>query len=85
MEIWGYQTGVRVAGPPRSEIPFPQFGSPSSMAVQISNRNVTPLTDVEYSCEVSKLTLATGSAVRDAKVLIRGASRKIPARSRDGN
>ena len=57
-----------------------QFGSPFSMAVQISNQNVTPLTDVEYSCEVSKLTLANGSAVRDAKVLVRGAIRKIPGR-----
>jgi len=57
-----------------------QFGSPFSMAVQISNQNMTPLTDVEYSCEVSKLTLANGSAVRDAKVLIRGAIRKIQGR-----
>ena len=57
-----------------------QFGTPFSMAVQISNQNVTPLTDVEYSCEVSKLTLANGSAVRDAKVLIRGAIRKIQGR-----
>jgi len=57
-----------------------QFGSPFSMAVQISNQNMTPLTDVEYSCEVSKLTLANGSAVTDAKVLIRGAIRRIRGR-----
>jgi hypothetical protein len=50
------------------------------MAVQISNQNVTPLTDVEYSCEVSKLTLANGSAVTDAKVLVRGAIPKIQGR-----
>ena len=57
-----------------------QFGSPFSMAVQISNQNLTPLTDVEYSCELSKLTLANGSAIGDAKVLIRGAVRKIEGR-----
>jgi hypothetical protein len=57
-----------------------QFGTPFSMAVQISNQNVTPLTDVEYSCEISKLTLANGSPVTDAKVLVRGAIRKIPGR-----
>jgi hypothetical protein len=66
---------------PRIEPPAQvQFGSPFSTAVQISNQNVTPLTDVEYSCEVSNLTLADGSAVRDAKVLIRGAIRKIQGR-----
>ena len=57
-----------------------QFGSPFSMAVRISNQNVTPLTDVEYSCEISKLTLATGAEVTDAKVLIRGILRKIQGR-----
>ena len=57
-----------------------QFGSPSSVAVQISNQNVTPLTDVEYSCVLSKLTLANGSAVMDAKVFVRGAIPKIPGR-----
>ena len=66
---------------PRIEPPTEvQFGSLYSMEVQISNLNVTPLTNVEYSCEVSKLTLADGSAVGDAKVLIRGAIRKIQGR-----
>lgn len=54
-----------------------QFGSPFSMAVEISNQNLLPITDVEYSCEVSRLTLANGSAMRDPKVLVRGAVRKI--------
>ena len=58
MEIWGYQTGVRVAGtPPRSRF----RNLEARLAVQISNQNVT---------------LATGSAVRDAKVLVRGAIRR---------
>ena len=66
---------------PRIEVPAEvQFGSPFSMAVQISNQNVTPLTNVEYGCEISKLTLANGSAVSDAKVLTRGAIRKIQGR-----
>ena len=54
-----------------------QFGSPFSMAVQISNQSLTPLKDVEYSCEVARLTLADGSAVEGAKVLVRGTIRKI--------
>jgi hypothetical protein len=56
------------------------FGSASSVSVQISNQNVTPLGDVEYSCEISKLTLSNGSAINNAKVLVRGVIRKIPGR-----
>jgi hypothetical protein len=56
------------------------FGSASSVSVQISNQNVTPLDDVEYSCELSKLTLANGSATNNEKVLTRGVIRKIPGR-----
>jgi len=57
-----------------------QFGSPSSVGVQISNQNVTPLTDVAYTCEVSNLTLADGSIVGNAKVLTRGSIRRIRGR-----
>jgi hypothetical protein len=49
------------------------LGSALSMTVRISNRNpFTPLTDVEYGCEVWKLRLATGAEVTDANVLTRG-------------
>jgi hypothetical protein len=54
-----------------------QFGSPSSVAVQISNRNATPLTDVAYTCEISNLRLADGSIVGNVKVVPRGSIRKI--------
>jgi len=57
-----------------------QFGSPSLVEVRISNQNVTPLTDVAYSCVVSNLTMANGSAVTDAEVLVRGAIRRIQGR-----
>lgn len=57
-----------------------QFGSPSSVYVSIANQNVTPVTDVEYSCEVSKLQLSNGTDVKNANVLIRGIIRKIPGR-----
>jgi hypothetical protein len=57
------------------------FASPLSMTVRISNQNpFIPLTDVEYSCEVSKLTLATGDEVTDAKTLIRGTVRRFEGR-----
>lgn len=53
-------------------------GSALSMAVRISNQNpFTPLTDVEYSCEVSRLALATGAEVTNANVLIRGTLQKF--------
>jgi hypothetical protein len=66
---------------PEVELPAPSpFASPFSILVRISNQNVTPLLDVEYSCEVSKVTLANGSIAGDAKVLVRGAIRKMPGR-----
>ncbi|HUI77068.1 MAG TPA: hypothetical protein VLY24_04110 [Bryobacteraceae bacterium] len=67
--------GLRVDVP--AEI---RFGSASTVMFQISNENLTPLTDVEYSCEVSKLTLADGSSIKDATVLNRGDIRKIAGR-----
>ena len=66
---------------PRIDVPADvQFASPSSLTVQISNQDLTPLTDVEYGCKVSKLTLASGSEITDASVLNRGIIRKIPGR-----
>jgi hypothetical protein len=66
---------------PRVEPPaVSPFASPFSIALQISNQNMTPLMDVEYSCQVSKLALANGSIAGDAKVLVRGAMRKMPGR-----
>ena len=67
--------------PLRIDVPATvQFGSASSMLFQISNENLTPLRNVEYSCEVSRVTLANGSAVHDAKVLSRGDFPSIGAR-----
>ena len=57
-----------------------QFGNPSAVEIQVSNQNVTPLTDVDYTCELSKMVLANGSAITNANVLIRGVIRKIPGR-----
>ena len=56
-------------------------GSPLSMTVRISNQNpFTPLTDVEYSCEVSKLTLMTDAKVTDANVFIQGVRQEFDGR-----
>jgi hypothetical protein len=67
---------------PRIDVPTDlPFGNPSSLLAQISNQNMTPLMDVEYTCELSKLTLANGSAVPNEQVLTRGAIRKIDGRS----
>ncbi len=56
------------------------LGSPFSVPVRISNQDLTPLQDVEYSCEVSKLTLENGTPVNGASVLIRGTIRSLPGR-----
>ena len=67
--------------PPRVDVAATvQFASPSSMVVQISNQNLTPLDDIEYSCQVLKIALADGSTISNAKVLTRGVIRKLPAR-----
>lgn len=57
-----------------------QFGSASSMTFRIANPNLTPLADVEYSCEVSKVTRTDGSSVTDANVLNRGSIRRLAGR-----
>jgi hypothetical protein len=57
-----------------------QFASPFALNVQISNHNMTPLVDVEYTCEPAQLALATGSPAQDAKVVVRGSIKKLPGR-----
>jgi hypothetical protein len=57
-----------------------QNASASSLEFRISNQNLTPLTDITYTCEVSKLTLANGSEDEKAKAIIRGSIRKIQGR-----
>lgn len=67
---------------PRIDVPADlPFGNPSSLWAQISNQNMTPLMDVEYTCELYKMTLANGSVVPNEQVLTRGAIRKIDGRS----
>jgi hypothetical protein len=56
------------------------FASPFSLPLRISNHNVTPLRDVEYNCVASKLTLANGSDVTNARILTRSFIREIPSR-----
>ncbi|HLK50416.1 MAG TPA: hypothetical protein VKT49_19885 [Bryobacteraceae bacterium] len=66
---------------PRVEVPEKvQYGSASSVMFQIANQNLTPLRAVEYSCEVSRLVLTSGAAVRDANVLNRGRFPRIAGR-----
>jgi hypothetical protein len=66
---------------PRIDVPAAiRFGSPSSVPVQISNLNLTPLHDLEYNCAVSKLTRNNGTAITDARVLTRGFIKRIGGR-----
>jgi hypothetical protein len=57
-----------------------QFGSPSALQVQISNQNLMPLKDVEFSCEISRLDLAQGSTVSNAQALVRGSLKNLEGR-----
>ena len=70
-----------VAFPLRIDVPAKvQFGNASSVMFQISNQNLTPLTNVEYKCAVSQLTLASGSPVKDVATLSQGYISKIGGR-----
>ena len=57
-----------------------QYGSAFSVGVQISNQNLTPLTDVTYTCEMSNLALANGPVAGNVKVVTRGSIRRIRGR-----
>lgn len=57
-----------------------QFGSPSSVMFEIANQNLTPLTNVEYTCEVSTLITANAGPVRATPVLSRGRFPRIASR-----
>lgn len=70
-----------VAFPLHIDVPeHVQFGSASSLMFEIANQNLTPVTNVEYGCEVAQLTLANGSAVTNANTLSRGYIPKIGGR-----
>jgi hypothetical protein len=67
--------------PLRIDVPaHVQFGNASSMMFQISNQNLTPLTNVEYSCAVAQLTLADGSPAKNVNTLSQGFIPKIGGR-----
>ncbi len=57
-----------------------QFGSPSSVMFEIANQNLTPLTNVEYTCEISTLITANGPAANAPSVLSRGRFPRIASR-----
>lgn len=56
-----------------------QFASASSVMFEIANQNLTPLTNVEYTCELSRLITPKG-APPQPKVVSRGRFPKVGAR-----
>ena len=58
-----------------------QFTSASTVAFQITNQDLTAVSDVEYRCEVARFVLANGTAVKDANVLCTGRFSRIGSRS----
>lgn len=70
-----------VAFPLRVDVPAQvQFGNASSVMFQISNQNLTPLTNVEYRCTVAQLTPASGPPAKDVNTLSQGYIPKIGGR-----
>src|SRR5690242_5068248 len=57
-----------------------QFGSPSSVMFEIATQNLTPLTNVEYTCEISTLITSAAPPLSAAPVLSRGRFPKIASR-----
>jgi hypothetical protein len=57
-----------------------QYGSPSALQLQISNQNLMPLKDLEFSCEVSKLDLVQGSPASNPQALVRGSIKNLEGR-----
>ena len=58
-----------------------QFASASAVMFQITNQDLTAVTNVEYRCEVARFVLTNGSAVKDANVLSTGRFPRIGSRS----
>lgn len=57
-----------------------QFGTASAVSFEVENQNLTPLTNITYSCRLSKLETLDGSPVEQPGVLSRGNIKKIGAR-----
>lgn len=57
-----------------------QFGSPSLVMFEIANQNLTPLTNVEYTCEISTLITSNATPLSATPVLSRGRFPKIASR-----
>ena len=69
-----------VLGPSVTD-PAPSFpDNPFSTTVRIANQNFTPLTNLEFSCELEGLTLASGAPIPDAKILNTVRVRRLPSR-----
>ncbi len=58
---------------PAVDLPYPLLpANPTSLTVKISNENLTPLTNFEYTCELGALDLKNGVHVTDATVVNKG-------------
>lgn len=58
---------------PSIDLPYPLLtGNPMTLTVKISNENLTPFTNFEYTCELEQLELASGVRVTDATVVNKG-------------
>jgi hypothetical protein len=70
-----------IAFGPGVEDPVSRFpGNPFYLEVKISNENLTPLTNVQYTCQAENVELQSGVKPSDVRVLNQGQIRKFQGR-----
>jgi len=66
---------------PGIELPSGEFpDNPFSLRVRITNQNLTPYKDVDYTCESTNLELATGRVLNDARIVHHGSIKNFSGR-----
>jgi hypothetical protein len=66
---------------PRVEIlPSPYPGNPFSLSLSIADQNLTPFTDLDYSCSTEHVEPASGSLEHDPKAVREGLRKRLPGR-----
>lgn len=67
---------------PRVEIqPSPYPGNPFSLSLSIANQNLTPFTDLEYTCTSENIEPAGEPLAHDPQAVHRGRRLRLPART----
>ena len=78
----GFLVGFPLIFGPRVEIlPSPYPGNPFSLSLGIANQNVTPFSDIAYSCAAEHVEPASGSLAHDPKAVREGLRKRLAGRA----